>query len=483
MPAMSDRRSIARSASFYVRLRGPNDIAYETDSATQLTIDILKFGIAYEVDHRDSGYVQIHRDSGYMAFSFECETRAEASAVERIVRAQFEDVAVRNSFEYLDVAGVAARLGHKYETNTYENYVAVGRKLFVHMVDTAKLVFPGKYLGRYGVEYQATVKGTSKKLTGSWKAINESLAIEYGFRTPSVTWTALSFEHREPISTTPSKSPQLIPRKNAWRGTPFADVPVFATMERGEAMYAAVAANMERASDTDKAGKVLHDYAMRKYHVDPDKIDERFYNNYVRSPDASNLFYRAKRFALATNKTPDEIRATMSRVMEGIMAASDPNIKVYRTKLKTHYTLLIKAQELIHGCLARSTDAAKFGALQNVTITDATMCEQVSKMKDAMDASELKQLFKVLDLKDKATTFVFFRKMMAMAFGFGLERHNTGKLTKAWHFIDIKQDWLRDLKDSYSPAVLDAAAEYEPAVQAHLKAPRFSNNARMKSPQ
>jgi hypothetical protein len=468
-------RRISRPASLYVRLRVPGDIAYETDSATRLTMDILKFGITYEVDNRDTGYVQSHRDSGYMAFSFECDTRAEASAVERIVRAQFEDVAVFNSFEYLDVAGVAARLGLEYVANTYEDYVAVGRKLFVHMVETAKLVFPGKYLGQYGVEYDAAAKGSSRKLTGASKAISESLAMEYGFRTPSVTWTALSSEHREPVVTAsaqPARAPK--PPRHAWRELPFDDVPVFATMERGEAMYAAVAANMERASDTDKAGKVLHDYAMRKYQIDPKKIDERFYDSQVRSADAPNHFHRAKCFALAMKKTPDEIRAMMSRALEGITATPGVSIKVHRAKLKSHYTLLLKAQELIQGCIPSEQDAAKFSALQNVTITDATMCEQVSKMKDSMDASELKQLYKVLDLKDKATTFVFFRKMMAMAFGFGLERHNTGKLTKAWHFIDIKQDWLRDLKNSYSPAVLDAVAEYE-QVQAPLKAPRFNN--------
>jgi galactose-1-phosphate uridylyltransferase len=97
-------------------------------------------------------------------------------------------------------------------------------------------------------------------------------------------------------------------------------------MENGDAVYRAVASNMECASDTDKAGKILHDYAMRKYQIDPEKIDKRFYNTYVRSPDASTKFYRAKRFA-AMNKTPTEIHATMSHVM----ATNDPNLKVFRT--------------------------------------------------------------------------------------------------------------------------------------------------------
>jgi Origin of replication binding protein len=255
----------------------------------------------------------------------------------------------------------------------------------------------------------------------------------------------------------------------------FADVPVFATMERGEAMYAAVAANMERASDTDKAGKVLHDYAMRKYQIDPAKIDERFYTDFVRKPDASALFFRAKRFALAVHKTPDEIRRTMSNVMDGVMSAADPNIKVYRTKLKAHYALLLKAQELIRGCLPCGPESEKFGALENVTITDETMCDKIALLKDSMDMSETKQFYKVLDLKESATTFVLFRKIMAQAFGFVVERQNDSKKTKAWHFIDIKQGWLRDLKELYSPTVLDAATEYEPAVHAPLKAPRFSN--------
>ena len=86
------------------------------------------------------------------------------------------------------------------------------------------------------------------------------------------------------------------------------------------------------------------------------------------------------------------------------------------------------------------------------------MCGAVDRLKAAMEPGEMKSFLKVLDLKASATTFVTFRKIFMTAFGFHVERQNPGKLTKAWHFVDIKPDWLSTMKEKYEPACLDPAA-------------------------
>jgi Origin of replication binding protein len=249
----------------------------------------------------------------------------------------------------------------------------------------------------------------------------------------------------------------------------FEDIPIFALMEHGDARYRAVADNMERASDADKAGKVLHDYAIRMWGVPPEKIDESFYSDHVKPADASVAFFKAKRLMTMQTQSATEISHAMSRAMDAVMATSDANIKVYRTKLKTHYTLLLKGQELVQGCLTES-EAARFRAFEDVTITDATMCERLAALKASMDAADLKQFFKILDLKSTATPFVQFRKILVCAFGVAVERQNDDKRLKAWHSIDIKLDRYRDMKQAYSPSCLEVDQPDDTVV---FSGPRF----------
>lgn len=101
---------------------------------------------------------------------------------------------------------------------------------------------------------------------------------------------------------------------------------------------------------------------------------------------------------------------------------------------------------------------ASLKALEHVTVTDSIMCGAIDQLKAAMEPGELKSFLKALELKDTATTFVTFRKIFMTAFGFHVERQNPGKLTKAWHFVDVKPDWLALMKQKYAPACLDPEA-------------------------
>jgi hypothetical protein len=441
----SHNRPMSRPASFYVRLRVPNDIAYETDSPTQLTTEILKFGIAYEVDLRDNGYVYSQVDNGYMAFSFQCETRAEASAVERIIRAQFEDVAVLNSFEYLDVSGVAARLGHKYDTNTYENYVTVGRALFVHMVETAKLVFPGKYRGQFGVKYQVRRTGACRKLTGSWETIGGSLATEYMYRTPSVTWTP---EHEdssltELVSMATIDSPcdghanHLIAerqssnhREHSWRGTPFKEITF----------------DGNRSSDTDTAGQALRYYATELWRVAPERVDERFYSEYVSDQVSYEKYCCAKRFILAYSHAITT--QTLKEKLSEIMLCNDSN----KTRLKQHYMKLIAGQTFMDTLLSREQiQELRSGRL---TIDIGAVEDACARFKSQFDPSELKATLRMFDLSESASDFIAARKIAKLALGVELQRQSKRSNLAAFKRIDVDVLELLAMNKRYNPEIL-----------------------------
>ena len=235
----------------------------------------------------------------------------------------------------------------------------------------------------------------------------------------------------------------------------FEDVPIFAAMEDGHVLYQAVSANMESSGEADKAGKVLHDYAFKMWRIPVDKIDEDFYLRFVRAPDASATYFKAKRFVAMTTKSVLDIRRTMSYMMDNVMATEDPNLKVFRTKIRAHYALLLKSHELVTGCLSCAEFEA-FASLEDVTISDDTMREQLLRLTAAMDPGELAHFYRVLDLKDTVKPFVLFRKIMATAFGFRVERRNDDRRCRGWSSIDVRQDWLRDARDAYAPEVLSA---------------------------
>lgn len=134
-------------SSFYVRILVPSAFRRALENPKQLTLRILKFGIAEVISSRDSGYVY---DNGYMAFSFQCDRRIDAIIVENIIKAEYSDITVLNSLEYVDAVDLAKRLDYEYDETSYDSYVALARKLFVHMVETIKVVFPTKYSGHGG---------------------------------------------------------------------------------------------------------------------------------------------------------------------------------------------------------------------------------------------------------------------------------------------------------------------------------------------
>ncbi|MEW5315177.1 MAG: hypothetical protein WDW38_006623 [Sanguina aurantia] len=101
-------RKAARAYGFetrmYVRMRLPGDyLQLDIPNQKQFTMRVLKFGITYSLQDRDQTYAM---DNGYMAYDFQLRTRLEAEAIEHIIKADFADLVILNSKEYLDAPGL-----------------------------------------------------------------------------------------------------------------------------------------------------------------------------------------------------------------------------------------------------------------------------------------------------------------------------------------------------------------------------------------
>lgn len=185
----------------YVRVRLPHEHTVAVTHHKELTMERLKFGVAYDKQGRHFGY---SKDNGYFAFAFMCRTRQEADLAENYIKGIFGTLTVLNSREYLDARRLASELGVEYDGLSYKQYLVVARTLFVKMVEFIKLVNPGAYDGMYGTLYSvvetmqdlATVEdlATRTRINFAADTITRELAIQFGFRNPTTTWKPVGAE-------------------------------------------------------------------------------------------------------------------------------------------------------------------------------------------------------------------------------------------------------------------------------------------------
>lgn len=449
--AVQKRSSRPKPTSLYVRLCVPDDLVEEVNSPKPLTTRIAKFGISWDVDERDINYVYGHgcngHDNGYMAFSFECHSREEAIIVERIMKVEFKDLTVYDSYEYVDAAGAAARLGIEYEP-TYEGYLAIGRQLFIHMIETLKMVFPGKYLGRYGNVHDLRRTG-SKKMTGTCHAITSDIAIEYGFRTPSTSWAALTSDNLEPV---PDKQSAV-----SWRDVPFDKIPVFAKMEDSEEMYRAVP---HESDAREIAGKVLHDYATKMWKIPAEKIDEVFHEEHVKAPDALSSYFRTIRFVAAITKTSDvdirfsnenEAYAAYKRLVYIQMCDH-----VLEYKRGNRFYLFVDPDPAImftvsQRFLNRIADSAAATALasnQTISVQEEACATAYKDVLQSMSSQEIARFSKLFSFKG-STGCVVAKKILGDCFGMEVVRRDPKSDRRHYHTILLSQPTLKLMTETF----------------------------------
>jgi hypothetical protein len=132
----------------YVRMRLPTEHTRPLTNSKELTLDLLKFGIAYSLHDRDKTYPS---DNGFFAYAFSFNSRKEADVIESILKVDFADAIVQGSKEYVNSTMLAKVLGvANYDYTLYEHYAVLAQKLYVHIVKRAKEVWNSQYTGIYG---------------------------------------------------------------------------------------------------------------------------------------------------------------------------------------------------------------------------------------------------------------------------------------------------------------------------------------------
>lgn len=369
-------------ASFYVRILAPRQFVKALTNPKQLTMKIIKFGMTDNVPSRDYNYLN---DNGFMAFTFECDKRSEASIVERIMKTEYADLTVLDSLEYVDAVGLAQLLGQEYDESSYESYVLLARKLFVHMVETVQLVFPAKYLGKYGLVHK--VKGGATALTGAGETIDQALAVEYGFMTPTTTWSPLSHEAQE-VSISPVS---------------------------------------EKVSRLEAAARALRAY--KDMYGVPDDTDMRqFYDCLVSPKNAKAMYERWKRCNLLKSDGMDT-------------DSCDPKFDA----------VLFHGRRILESLLAGDAlqEVKHLGSAQ-VQEADVVrvMGEHFGSMTPEKKAKFYK-LFDIRN--DDVTTFALFSKVMVSAFSLDVTRGSTSTKRKPYTALTINNACMASIQERFRP--------------------------------
>ncbi len=140
--------------SCYIRVRMPQEYLRSTQDRKQLTLDVIKFGIAYDLHHRSLTYDRGDVDNGYMLFSFSLDSRKEAEIVENILKHDLANITLFDSREYVDATKLATLLKiASYDASSYEAYLDLAKALYRVMVNKIQLLWPERYGSHYGYTY------------------------------------------------------------------------------------------------------------------------------------------------------------------------------------------------------------------------------------------------------------------------------------------------------------------------------------------
>jgi hypothetical protein len=146
-------KRISNHTHVYIRVRVPDEHLCNSTNVKALTIRSVKFGIAFNINDRNSDYMSCP-DNGFMIYSIVCRSRTEALAIENILKANFARATIYGSYEYVDVAKVAEHFGLPDPGDDYEAYISIATRLFAEVVRFVKYIWPTSILPGYGIMYE-----------------------------------------------------------------------------------------------------------------------------------------------------------------------------------------------------------------------------------------------------------------------------------------------------------------------------------------
>jgi hypothetical protein len=143
-PDIIKQSEVYNETFIYVRIRLPEEYLSKTSKEKDLSLNVIKPGIAYYLRQRNNGYNEEASDNGYFIYSFSLNSRQEAELIEKIYKFNFKDITVFGSTEYFDTEKLAKLLKfNEFVPHCYKSYLELAKVLFDYIVNLVKSNFIG----------------------------------------------------------------------------------------------------------------------------------------------------------------------------------------------------------------------------------------------------------------------------------------------------------------------------------------------------
>lgn len=233
---------------------------------------------------------------------------------------------------------------------------------------------------------------------------------------------------------------------------------------------------MENLSDKEKMCKHMYRIGVDLWGIEPSLIDFDFYKDYIgvwndkkKVKETFDTFYKSLRFTDLLNYSLDENRERMHSSLATITDnATDRNLEIYKTKMRSYYVKLLESTELLNCLLGEEgfTKALKdWREHKQVNMATNTIKDNFKKYVEGLTEQRFMCISKefgldrryyknVGGLNDQATPYI--KVVLKEAFGIHLKTSTRGSHNPECKSYNVKKnltmDWFFNMVTKYNPS-------------------------------
>lgn len=224
----------------------------------------------------------------------------------------------------------------------------------------------------------------------------------------------------------------------------------------------------DKLTDLEQHQKWLYHCAFDLWKVDPDKIDDEFFNTYIRQAKSTEIkksissYLRLSRMCEMLHRGVENHENGMKRALADIVRQKEYNIELYKTKVKKYYVNLIEGHKFLSAVCQGMDYKSMFMEDGEVTIDFESFHLNVHDYFASLDKEEYQNLVDTFDttkvfgsvddvLASKRKTTHFAERILDEAFCIEIE--SIGQKTSLERIKILKSEY-KAMKEKYKPGAL-----------------------------
>jgi hypothetical protein len=229
----------------------------------------------------------------------------------------------------------------------------------------------------------------------------------------------------------------------------------------------------DKLTDLEQHQKWLYHCAFDLWKMYPDKIDEDFFNTYIRQAKSSEIkksvqsYLQLSRMCEMMHRSIDNHEKTLRSALNTIVNQGEYNIELYKTKVKRYYIHLIEGHKFLDAVCQGMDYKSKLADAGKVVVEFDKFHENVHAYFSKLNKDEYQNLVDTFDttkvfgsvedvIASTRKTTYFAERILYEAFGIEIE--SLGQKTALEHIKILKSDY-KTIKEKYNPGALTMMTE------------------------